>query len=189
MINALLKQNDSNKDKLFIVTIGKKLESTIKFMQNEVIASFELGTQLPKFDIAYPLLKIIDDYFLNEKANKVQILFPKFESLFSQKPQIDTLLPIEIPIAEEEVSDFTLFEPQPTELLPALLKHYIEILVHQYFLEAYLSEQASRMLSMKNATDNADDIIENLQLEYNKSRQEKITSELLSSSGPDTYAN
>lgn len=190
MANELSRQNRENKDKLFVVTIGKKIESSAKFMQADIIASFELGTALPHFDVVFPILQIVDDYFLNEKANKVQVLFPKFTNLFSQVPQIDTLLPIEVPKEEiESNSDFTVFEPLPEKIIPQLLRHYIEILIHQYFLETYLSEQASRMLSMKNATDNAGEIIENLQLEYNKSRQEKITSELLSSSGPDSYAN
>ncbi len=189
MINELSKQSRENKD-LFVVTIRKKIQSSAKSMQNEIIASFELGTSLPQFNMVYPILQIVDDYFLNEKASKVQILYPKFASLFSQVPQTDTLLPIDVPEEKpEQISEFTLFEPESSEILPGLLRHYIETLIHQYFLETYLSEQASRMLSMKNATDNAGDIIENLQLEYNKSRQEKITSELLSSSGPDSYAN
>ncbi len=188
MTNELHKQNRENKDQLFIVTIGKKIENAVRFMQNEVVASFELGTTLPQFDMVYPILQIIDDYFLNEKADRVQILFPKFTSLFSQTPQLEALLPIEIPEQLEKTSDFTIFEPDSSEILPELLRHYIEILIHQYFLETYLSEEASRMLSMKNATDNAGEIIENLQLEYNKSRQEKITSELLSSSTNSSFA-
>lgn len=190
MINELLKQNKENKNNLFLVTIGKKLESSIKFMENEVIASFELGTSIPKYSVVFPILQIVDDYFLNKKTNKVQILFPKFTNLFSQTPKIETILPIEIPKEEmRKTSDFTLFEPNPTDIVPELLRHYLETLIHQYFLETYLSEQAARMLSMKNATDNAGEIIQSLELEYNKSRQEKITSELLSSSGSDTYVN
>ncbi len=189
MTNELYKQNRENKDQLFIVTIGKKIESAVRFMQNEVVASFELGTILPQFNMVYPILQIIDDYFLNEKVGRVQILFPKFTSLFSQTPQLETLLPIEVPKEQsEEVLNFTIFEPDSSKILPKLLRHYIEILMHQYFLETYLSEQASRMLSMKNATDNAGEIIENLQLEYNKSRQEKITSELLSSATDSSFA-
>lgn len=187
--NELIKQNRENKD-LLIVTIGKKIQSSVRLMQNEVIASFELGTGLPQFSMVFPVLSIIDDYFLNEKVSKVQILFPKFMSLFSQTPQIQTLLPIEIPEEQpEDISGFTLFEPKPEQIIPSLLRHYLETLTHQYFLETYFSEQASRMLSMKNATDNAQEIIESLELEYNKSRQEKITSELLDSSGGAVYAS
>ncbi len=191
MVNELHKKNSENKDKLSIVIIGKKLESAARLIGHDVVASFQLGTALPSFDMVYPILQIVDDYFLNQKVKNVQILFPKFTNLFSQTPHTETLLPIEVPQENAQSPDFTVFEPEPAEIIPALLRHYIEILIHQYFLETYLSEQASRMISMKNATDNARDMIESLQLEYNKSRQEKITSELLSSSFVEggAYAN
>jgi F-type H+-transporting ATPase subunit gamma len=189
MANELSKLSASNKDLMYIVTIGKKIENSIKFLQNTVVASFPLGTTLPQFNMVFPVLQIIDDYFLNGKVSKVQILFPKFTSLFTQSPSIETLLPIEVSKdKQEETGSYTVFEPQPQDILPSLLRHYLEILTHQYLMETYLSEQASRMLSMKNATDNAAEIIESLQLEYNKSRQEKITSELLNTEGASLYA-
>ncbi|MEX2013286.1 MAG: ATP synthase F1 subunit gamma [Candidatus Levyibacteriota bacterium] len=190
--SELLRINDTSNGNLFVVTIGKKIQSSLKSLQGDVIASFELGTKIPSFDMVYPILQIVDDYFLNKKTANVKILFPKFTNLFSQSPQLETLLPIDIPAEEpENASDFTLFEPEASEIIPTILRHYIETLLHQYLLETYLSEQAARMLSMKNATDNATDIIQSLELEYNKSRQEKITSELLSSSGGgmSQYAN
>lgn len=78
---------------------------------------------------------------------------------------------------------FALFEPSIENLLPDLLKRYMEMIVYQEILESYLSENAARMLSMQNATNNAKDIIEDLKLEYNKTRQAKITSELLDITG------
>lgn len=189
MSNELLKLSAANKDLLYIVTLGKKIENSIKFLQNTVVASFPLGTTLPQFSMVFPVLQIIDDYFLSGKVNKVQILFPKFTSLFTQSPSLETLLPIELSKEkQEEAASYTIFEPHPQDILPSLLRHYLEILTHQYLMETYLSEQASRMLSMKNATDNAAEIIESLQLEYNKSRQEKITGELLNTGGSSLFA-
>lgn len=186
MANELMKLTKLNKD-LYIVTIGKKIENAVKSMQGNIVASFPLGTVLPQFDAVYPILQIVDDYFLSGKVNRVQILFPKFTNLFIQSPKTDDVLPIKIPQEKPaELSAFTIFEPNAHDIIPSLLRHYIETIVYQYFLETYLSEQASRMLSMKNATDNAVDIIRSLELEYNKSRQEKITSELLNSSGSDS---
>ena len=75
------------------------------------------------------------------------------------------------------------FEPSIGELLPDLLQHYIEMVIYQSFLESYASEQAARMIAMKNATDNANEMIEDLNLLYNKNRQEKITNELLDIGG------
>ncbi|MBI2195738.1 MAG: ATP synthase F1 subunit gamma [Candidatus Levybacteria bacterium] len=188
--NELMKQAKEKREELFVVGIGKKIQYSLKSLQTEAIASFDLGTGVPTFDMVYPILQIVDDYFLNEKVSSVQILFPKFSSLFVQSPQIETLLPVEIPKEPLKVSGFTLFEPKAPKIIPTLLRHYIEILLHQYLIETYLSEQAARTLSMKNATENAGEIIESLQLEYNKSRQERITSELLDSSAVDMeYAN
>ena len=76
-----------------------------------------------------------------------------------------------------------IFEPKAKEILPGLIRHYLEIRIYQSFLENYLSEQASRMLAMQNATENAKEIIEELKLMYNKQRQEKITNELLDITG------
>lgn len=191
--SELAKLSAQSKNQIFIVTIGKKIQSALRFMQSETVASFELGIQIPTFDMVYPILQIIDDYFLNGKAANVKILFPKFTSLFSQTPTLEDLLPIKISSADEQpkvLTNFTLFEPAASEIIPTLLRHYLETLLHQYLLETYLSEQSARMLSMKNATDNALEIIQNLQLEYNKSRQEKITGELLDSFGASSiYAN
>jgi F-type H+-transporting ATPase subunit gamma len=98
------------------------------------------------------------------------------------------LLPIKaheetIKEAEASANQFQLFEPSIESILPELLNRYIEMVVYQEIIESYLSEQAARMLSMQNATTNAKDIIEDLKLEYNKSRQAKITSELLDITG------
>ena len=93
------------------------------------------------------------------------------------------MLPVKIDRDSKENSTQVIFEPSVSELLPDLLQHYLEMVIYQSFLESYASEQAARMVAMKNATDNALDMIASLQLEYNKSRQEKITNELLDIGG------
>jgi F-type H+-transporting ATPase subunit gamma len=172
------------------VTIGKKIESTIVYTKRDLIASFPFGNTLPKFDIIYPITKMIDEYFLSGKVDKVEVLSTHFESIFTQKPKLTKLLPllpqdiVEDPNAKKSAADhFELFEPEVEVILPDLLKRYMEMVVYQEILESYLSEQAARMLSMQNATNNAKDIIEDLKLEYNKTRQAKITSELLDITG------
>jgi F-type H+-transporting ATPase subunit gamma len=184
------------------VTIGKKVESTVVYVGKELVASFPFGNTLPKFDIVYPLTKMIDEHFLGGKVDKVEIVSTHFASIFTQKPQWTKLLPIlpqdgllpESKEAENKTAaattnkksagdHFSLFEPDIETILPDLLKRYMEMIVYQEILESYLSEQAARMLSMQNATNNAKDIIEDLKLEYNKTRQAKITSELLDITG------
>jgi F-type H+-transporting ATPase subunit gamma len=176
-----------NKNDIYL-TIGKKIESTVVYVGRELIASFPFGNTLPSFEVVYPISKMIDDYYLGGKVDKVEIISTHFGSIFSQKPVLTRLLPI-VPQELEETekksatNSFALFEPDVETILPALLSRYIEMVIYQEILESYLSEQAARMLSMQNATNNAKDIIEDLRLEYNKSRQAKITSELLDITG------
>ncbi|MBI2443185.1 MAG: ATP synthase F1 subunit gamma [Candidatus Levybacteria bacterium] len=191
LITNLLREffaaSDANKNASYVV-IGKKLEGQVTKLQNEVLATFHFGTTLPKFDVVFPLIKLIDEYYLSQKVDTVKVLYTDFTSIFSQTPKVVTLLPVTLPHSEptDEKSDqnhFALFEPDVQSLLPDLLRHYLEMTIYQYFLESYVSEQASRMIAMQNATNNAKDIITELQLEYNKTRQSKITSELLDITG------
>lgn len=166
------------------VVIGKKAEGSVVYLNKEIIASFPFGTTLPSFEMIYPIIRIIDENYSSGKVQTVKILYSNFVSIFSQKPTVATILPISLPQEQNTIDDsYTLFEPNPVSLLPALLQHYLEMSIYQYLLESYVSEQASRMIAMQNATNNARDIISDLQLEYNKSRQTKITSEILDISG------
>lgn len=170
------------------VTVGKKTESPVAHLTKNVIASFPFGNALPTFDIVYPIAEIIDEQFLSGKVDEVVLLSTHFVNVFTQKPSITKLLPI-APREEKETTEvkradaFQLFEPNLENILPALLKRYMEMAIYQEILESYLAEQSARMLSMQNATSNAKDIIEDLKLEYNKTRQTKITSELLDLTG------
>lgn len=181
LMREIVKMDDKSKN--YFITVGKKAENYVASMGKDIIASFSFGTTLPSFEAVYPLASIIDEYFLQKKVSEVVIITTKFTSVFSQNPQISTLLPITLLEDTKRVESTMLFEPTTNELLPDLLKRYIEMMLYQSMLESYASEQASRMIAMKNATDNALDIIDSLKLMYNKSRQEKITNELLDITG------
>lgn len=168
--------------KVFYLTVGKKAENAVSSLNKEIVASFPFGTSLPEFDVIYPIAKLVSEYFLGKKVSEVKILSTKFSSVFSQVPNFNTLLPVKLDETKEKSSDM-IFEPNIEDLVPGLLQHYLEMVIYQSLLESYASEQASRMIAMKNATDNAIDMISELQLEYNKSRQEKITNELLDIGG------
>lgn len=175
--------HQSTKSKTYYITIGKKAEIAVSLLNKELIASFAFGSTLPGFEAVYPIAKIISEYFLNKKVSEVSIISTKFSNVFTQIPNITRLLPVKLDIQTKENHSVTLFEPSVESLLPDLLAHYLEMVIYQTFLESYASEQAARMIAMKNATDNALDIISELQLEYNKTRQEKITNELLDIGG------
>jgi len=163
-----------------MIVVGKKLENQVVKLPNEVLATFHFGTTLPSFEIVFPIISLINDYYLTGKVNSVKVLYTDFVSFFSQAPKVVDLLPIALPErTETTTSKLMLYEPNLSEMIPSLLTHYLEMNLYQYFLETYLSEQAARMLAMQNATNNARDIIDGLKLEYNKTRQAKITGELL----------
>jgi len=164
------------------LTVGRKAELASARLGHEIVGSFLFGTTLPPFGVVFPILKIIDEYFLGGKVSSVKVVSSKFESIFTQRPQVTDLLPIKLP-QEQKENNVMLFEPNLSDLLPNLLHHFIEMTVYQNILESYASEQASRMIAMKNATDNAKELVDELKLQYNKGRQEKITNEILDISG------
>ncbi len=164
-----------------LITVGKKSLGLARITGNEAIASFDIGTTLPSYDLVYPIMGLIDEHFLGKKSSEVYLVYSNFNNLFSQTPIIKKILPVSF--EEDSKTPNILFEPGAWELLPGLIRHFLEMSVYQSLLENYLSEQAARMLAMQNATNNAKDIIEELKLTYNKTRQEKITNEILDISG------
>jgi len=165
----------------YIVTMSKKMERLAIKTEGELIASFPFGTGLPSYGAVYPLIKLVEEYYVSGKVGFVELFYPEFDSIFSQKPHLTQLLPIAYPENEEKENTESpyLFEPSLTEILEALLPHYIEVALYSALIESHTSEQAARMVAMQNAKNNALDIADSLKLAYNKSRQEKITNELL----------
>ena len=180
---------DSSSKNVSYIAVGKKAEGALASFNKQMVASFDFGTILPSFEQVLPLIKLIDDLYLNSKVGAVKVIYTDFKSVFQQSPKTVDLLPIkigdEVKISESSV---TLFEPDPEDLLPFLLRQYMEMNLFQFFLENYLSEQAARMIAMQNATDNAKELIKDLRLAYNKSRQERITNEILDISGGSIFA-
>lgn len=190
MISNLAKQilaYDATK-KPYYINIGKKSEHTLFKLDREILATVPFGTSQPTFDVVFPIAQIIDEYYLSGKVSEVNVLSTNFVNAFTQEAKITRLLPIDMK-TEGEKDETTVFEPSVDALLPTLLKHYMEMVLYQNVLESFAAEQAARMIAMKNATDNASDIITDLRLQYNKSRQEKITNEILDIGGASLYAN
>lgn len=179
LLREFLQYITANNDSSCIL-IGKKFENQVVKIKNEVIATFHFGTTLPTIDMVYPIISLVNDHFLSGKVTSVKVLYANFNNFFSQTPTVVQLLPIALPIEEKRLEEDTmLYEPSLAEMTPQLLKHYLEMSLYQFLLESFLSEQAARMIAMQNATTNAKDIIQEYKLEYNKTRQAKITNELL----------
>ncbi len=178
-------------------TVGKKLRKSLAKAGDSLVADWEVADPVP-FNDAKPIAKFLTDQFLSGKYDKVSVAFSDFKSTLVQKPHVAQLLPIEADsLAEKQdyegVGEGTVeetdgaaamnmdyeFEPNAQGVLDKLLPLYINFQVYQMLVEARASEHSARMVAMKSATDNANNLVKELTLEYNKARQAAITAELL----------
>lgn len=166
-----------------LILVGKKSVAFAKFLGLETYAQFtDLPDSIGVEDIL-PLSTLVIDKFKTKEFKSVEILYTDFINTLSQKVAQSQLLPIQIEpeeliLAEGDTAEY-IFEPSSKEILGELLPYYIENSIYQSFLEAKASEHSARMVAMKNASENAKDLVSELQLIFNKTRQESITNELL----------
>lgn len=173
------------------VTAGRKASQFVVRTKRQLAAEFTYKDN-PLFSEARAISRFAQDLFLKGEVDQVDILYTNFISTLNQKPEVRPFLPVgEITAVSAGVegegggekllkgaTEF-LFEPSAASVLGSLLPHYLNFQVYQILLEAKASEHSSRMVAMKNATDNAKQLIKDLTLEYNKLRQANITKELL----------
>ena len=162
-----------------LITIGKKVEKFAARLSFNFLAAFPMGTTIPKFENVYEILRIINEQYNTGKVGSVEILFTEFKSFFIQTPKLTKILPIDTSNSEEDNDLYHLYEPGSKKLLEGILPQYLEASLYSALLEAYTSEQVARMIAMQNAKTNANEIATYLTLAYNKSRQERITNEIL----------
>lgn len=133
-------------------------------------------------DDCYSDLTMIADHALelyrNQEISEIRILYTKFVNSVTFHPTITTLLPVEKEEREQKDTVETLFEPAGDQILNDLVPLYIRSLLYSYYLETKTSEQASRRMAMESATDNADELKETLELQFNQARQAAITQEI-----------
>jgi F-type H+-transporting ATPase subunit gamma len=143
-------------------------------------AHFEGYGDRPSFADVLPLARLITDDYLAGTFNRVDIIFSAFVSTLTQRPSMDELLPITPSEDTEGIpGNQFIFEPSASAVLEQLLPRYVATRIFQAVLESKASEESSRMVAMKNATENADELIEDLTLSYNKVRQSNITREMI----------
>jgi F-type H+-transporting ATPase subunit gamma len=143
-------------------------------------AHFEGFGDRPTFADVLPLARLITEDFLAGTYARVDVIFSQFVSTLTQRPSLDRLLPIEPAEDTEGIpGNQFIFEPNPSAVLEQLLPRYIAARLFQAVLENKASEESSRMVAMRNATDNAEDLIQDYTLAYNKVRQSNITREMI----------
>lgn len=182
LYKKILEVNSKETD---LITIGNKIGRFASKLDFNLIASFPMGTSLPPYSRVIDIIGFISEYYNTGKVATVEVLFPEFRSFFSQVPIIQTLLPINHASEHEDKQESYeenlpyIFEPSVEAILQELLPYYIEVKIYSALIESYTSQQAAQMMAMQNAKNNARDLAEAFTLAYNKSRQERITTEIL----------
>jgi len=170
-----------DREKTEYAVMGRKAVQFIARTRRNLAADFALKDAVRFADIR-PIAKFASDKFISGEVDQVRVLYPKFVNTLTQQSLMRDLLPVpteELDVQGEAAHGEYLFEPDAHGVLEAILPHYIAFQLFQMALNARASEHSARMVAMKNATDNAKELIKDLTLEYNKVRQENITTELL----------
>jgi F-type H+-transporting ATPase subunit gamma len=166
-----------------LVAVGRKGRDFMRRYGREIRAEFTNLGDRPGWLDTLPISRIIIDDYTSGEIDRVYLVYPQFISTMVQKPIVHQILPVEpaeIPAAQNV--DY-IYEPGPAEVLGQLLPRFVEMQVYHAILESIASEQSARMVAMRNATESANELIEELTLMYNKARQETITKELLDITG------
>ncbi|MCX6004373.1 MAG: ATP synthase F1 subunit gamma [Chloroflexi bacterium] len=168
-----------NKEPVSVITVGTKGRDFMRRSMREIRAEFIKIGDRPKMTDTMAISHIVIDDYMNGLIDRVYLSYSRFVNLMSQKPTMELVLPVEPAVLPKTVSPEYIFEPNAAHVLDELLPRFVEMQVYHAVLESVASEQSARMMAMRNATDNAYDVIADLTLTLNKARQEMITKELL----------
>jgi F-type H+-transporting ATPase subunit gamma len=163
------------------IAVGRKGRDFVIRSQQQLIAEFTNFGDRPSMNDASAIAQVAMDAFLKEDVDVVYLVYPKFVNTVTQTPVVAQLLPVEPPSDQEDQQETVeyIYEPNPQEIFHALLPRYVDVLVYQALLETVASFYSAQMVAMKNATDSANDLLQDLTLTYNKARQASITTQIL----------
>ena len=172
MVLDLSKDRDTD-----FLTIGRKGRDLLRVLGKNIIADFTKIEEKPEIKDILPISKIITDDFVSGKYKGIKLVYTHFVSTLAQEPTATKLLPLENKqksLSQERI----VFEPEKHALLDDLIPRLMEIKIWQSMLESIASEHSARMMAMKNASENAVELIDDLTLAYNQTRQANITREI-----------
>jgi len=179
-IRFAAQQITEHKGDLTVVTVGRKGRDAMRRARVPLEAHFEGYGDRPTFADVLPLARLITDDYLAGTYGRVDIVYSHFVSTLTQRSSMVELLPITPPEDTAGIpGNQFIFEPSASAVLERLVPRYVATRLFQAVLESKASEESSRMVAMKNATENAEELIEDLTLEYNKVRQSNITREMI----------
>ncbi len=162
-----------------MITVGTKGRDFMRRSMREIRAEFIKINDKPKMSDTMAISQIVIEDYTNGLYDRVYLAYSKFINLMTQKPIMELILPVEPAVLPKTVSPEYIFEPDAMQVLGELLPRFVEMQVYHAVLESKASFFSAQMMAMRNATDNAYDVIAELTLTLNKARQEMITKELL----------
>lgn len=163
------------------VAVGRKGRDFLVRSQLTLLAEFTNYGDRPSMNDASAIAQVATDAFLNGDVDVVYLVYPQFINTMTQRATAIQLLPVQPPegeAGEKETIEY-IYEPNASEIFKALLPRYVDVQVYQALLETVSSFLSAQMIAMKNATDNANELVEDLTLTYNKARQAAITSQII----------
>jgi F-type H+-transporting ATPase subunit gamma len=173
------------------ISVGRKGRDMLLRRRKQVLAEFSNLPAAPTFTNISAIGRMAVDEFLKGEADEVFLVYTRFINMVKQEPVVKKLLPLEVGDTAGRVQDFAhqrlsaayIYEPAEREILDEIIPRFTALQVYQAVLESQASEHAARMVAMRNATDNAIELVDHLQLDYNKARQQTITNDLLDIAG------
>jgi F-type H+-transporting ATPase subunit gamma len=173
-------RNEKDQNALQVAS-GRKAVAFFRFRRVELAEVFTGFTDNPTYDKAREIGSTLTNLFEDEEADEVYLVYNRFESALNQTPVVKRLLPVAEEGDEDEDNGASYMEyvPDAETVLKRLVPRYVETMVWQALLEGAAGEHGARMTAMKNATDNANDLVRDLTLQMNKARQAQITQEIL----------
>ena len=174
----MIANSDFEKEQVCLYTVGKKGADGLNRKGYEVAFDYSDMIEEPKFQDAKVISEQLLQDFANGKIGEINLAYTEFKNTVSQIPKLIKLLPVEP--STEQTKDITLmnFEPSEEEVIERLIPQYMTSILYGAFVEAVASENGARMQAMDSATNNAEEIINELELKYNRARQGAITQEL-----------
>jgi len=166
-----------------LIAVGRKGFDFMRRYGRDIRAEFTRLGDRPSLLDTLPISRIIIDDYTNGVIDLVYLAYTRFISTMTQRPVLQQLLPVEPATIPSVQNVDYIYEPSSALVLGELLPRFVEMEVYHAILESIASEQSARMVAMRNATDNANELIQDLTLMYNKARQEAITKELLDITG------
>jgi len=170
--------DDFGRENVDLFCIGKKARDHFTYRDYNIIESHVDFWAEMEFENAMMIGRSIIDHFTSGSVDEIHVVYNYFVNIAQQTVKSEILLPLSYDSSDITVSD-RLYEPSKEKLVNALIPRHLNVQMWKYLLESYASEQAARMLSMENATSNAQDMIKDLTLQFNKARQAAITTEML----------